>query len=106
MSLYRVIRHPLVDRDVERIALFLLDYTTLESVAAKLDSVEADISALAANPFRGTKRDEIHPGLRALPSAKNGVIAFEVNAQTRTVRVLSVTWGGADWMGWVRGRMV
>ncbi len=103
MSLYRVIRHPLVDRDIERIALFLLDYTTLESVPAKLDSVEADISALAADPFRGTKRDEIHPGLRDLPSAKNGVIAFGVNAQTRTVRVLSVTWGGADW---VRARAV
>ncbi len=106
MSLYRVIRHPLVDRDLERIALFLLDYTTLESVAVKLDSMESDISALAANPYRGTKHDEIHPCLRDLPSAKNGVIAFEVNAQTRTVRVLSVTWGGADWMGWVRGRVV
>ena len=101
---YRVIRHPLVDRDIARIAAFLLEYTTPRSVAEKIARLDSDASALRENPHRGTRRDDILPGLRAIPSAGKGVIAFEVDEATRVVRILSVTWAGADWMGRVAGR--
>ena len=32
------------------------------------------------------------------------MIAFEVREDTRTVRILSITWGGFDWLGRVAGR--
>ena len=51
----------------------------------------------------GTK---ISPGLRAIPNAGKGVIAFDVKEDTRTVRILSITWGGADWMGKIAARVV
>ncbi len=101
---YRVIRHPLVDRDIARIAAFLLEFTTPRSVADKVARLDSDASALGENPHRGTRRDEILPGLRAIPSAEKGVIAFNVNEETRVVRILSVTWAGADWMSRVAGR--
>ena len=101
---YRVIRHPLVDRDIARIAAFLLEYTTARSVADKIATLDADVTALGKNPHRGTGRDEISPGLRAIPSAEKGVIAFEIDEATRAVRILSITWGGADWMRKVAGR--
>ena len=104
MTRFRVVRHPLVARDISRIASFLLERTTPRSVAAKIAALDADVNALAENPWRGTRRDEVSPGLRAIPSAENGVIAFEVREDTRTVRILSVTWGGFDWLGRVEGR--
>ena len=104
MMRYRVIRHPLVDRDNARIAAFLLEYTTPRSVADKIARLDSDAGALGENPHRGTRPDDILPGLRAIPSAGKGVIAFEVDEATRVVRILSVTWAGADWMGRVAGR--
>ena len=95
---YRVIRHSLVDRDIARIAAYLLDFTTPRSVADKIAALDSDVNALGENPYRGTRRNEILPGLRAIPSSEKGVIAFEVSEESRVVRVLSVTWGGANWM--------
>ena len=99
MTRFRAIRHPLIDRDIARIARFLIEHTTPRSVAAKVAILDADTNALGENPYRGTRRDEISPGLRAIPSAGKGVIAFEVREATRTVRILSITWGGSDWLG-------
>ena len=95
---YRVVRHPLVDRDIARIAAYLLEFTTPASVAGKIAALDRDVDALGDNPHRGSRRDEIFPGLRAIPSAGKGVIAFEINETSRVVRILSITWGGADWM--------
>ena len=104
MARFRVVRHPLVARDISRIASFLLEHTTPRSVAAKIATLDADVDALAENPWRGTRRDEISPGLRTIPSAGNGVIGFEVREDARTVRILSITWGGFDWLGRVTSR--
>ena len=101
---YRVIRHTLVNRDIARIAAFLLEYTTPGSVGDKIARLDSDASALGENPHRGTRRDDILPGLRAIPSAGQGVIAFHVDEEARVVRILSVTWAGAHWMGGVAGR--
>ena len=104
MARFRVVRHPLVDRDIARVATFLLQRTTPRSVAGKLAALDADVNSLEENPCHGTERNEIASGLRAIPSAGKGVIAFEVREDTRIVRILSITWGGADWMGMIARR--
>ena len=104
MTRFRVARHPLVARDISRIASFLLEHTTPHSVAEKIAVLDEDARSLADNPYRGTRREEITPGLRAIPSAGKGVIAFEVRKETRTVRILSITWGGFEWLGRVANR--
>ena len=101
---YRVLRHPLVDRDIARIAAYLLQFTTHASVADKIAALDRDVDALGDNPHRGSRRDEIFSGLRAIPSAGKGVVAFEIDEEARVVRILSVTWGGADWMRRIAGR--
>lgn len=104
MARFRVVRHPLVDRDIARVAAFLLRQTTPRSVARRLAALDADVNSLGENPFRGTERNEIASGLRVIPSAGKGVIAFEVREDIRTVRILSITWGGADWMSMIARR--
>lgn len=104
MARFRLTRHRLVERDVARIAEYLLEHTTPQSVASTIAALESDADALGRNPYRGTRRDEISPGLRAIPSAGKGVIAFEVREETRTVRILSITCGGFDWLGRIAER--
>ena len=82
---------------------------TWASAAARLVSLLALRSAISGAslrryPWRGTRRDEISAGLRATPSAGKGVIAFEVREHARTVRILSIAWGGFDWLGRVTSR--
>lgn len=95
---YRVIQHPLVNRDIARIAAHRLEFTTPRSVADNIAALDTDVDSLGENPHRGTRRDELSPGLRAIPSAGKGVIAFEISQEIRVVRILSIAWGGADWM--------
>ena len=72
MTRFRVLRHPLVARDISRIAGFLLEHATPRSVAEKIAVLDEGAGSLTENPYRGTRRDEIAPGLRAIPSAGKG----------------------------------
>ncbi|MEZ5823331.1 MAG: type II toxin-antitoxin system RelE/ParE family toxin [Geminicoccaceae bacterium] len=96
MTRYRLVRHPLVTRDIERIVDFLLEYTSADAIATKLARLETDIEALADQPWRGTGHNDILEGLRILPSAHKGLIAFTIDEPTRTVKILSITWTGAN----------
>ena len=104
MAQFRLTRHRLVERDIARIAAYLLEHTTPQSVTGTIAALESDADALGRNPYRGTRRDEISPGLRAIPCAGKAVIAFEVKEETRTVRILSITWGGIERLGRIAER--
>jgi plasmid stabilization system protein ParE len=101
---WRVRFHPLVRRDLTAIAALLADAAGQDAAARRLAEIEAAARSLADDPLRGTRRDEIAPGLRALPASRRGVIAFTVDETARQVRVVALPWGGADWMGRVQTR--
>ena len=101
---WRVVFHPEVRRDLVAIARLIEDYAGRPTALRKIDEIEAVVHALAENPRRGTKRNEIAPGLRALPAGRRGVVAFGVEEEERVVLVYAITYGGADWMGRVRSR--
>ena len=63
----------------------------------KLVQIEAAIATLKATPHKGSLRDEIAPGLRAIPAGRKAVIAFVVDDDQREVLIYAVTYGGADW---------
>ncbi len=46
-------------------------------------------------PHRGTRRDDIRPGLQITNYKKRTVIAFDVNAET--VSIIGVFYGGRDY---------
>lgn len=98
MTPYRVRLHPLVAYDLD-VIIDLLERAGPTAVARKLDEIEAVIARLAELPHWGTRRDAILPGLRAVPAARRGVVAFTVDDAVREVLVIAVTYGGADWMG-------
>lgn len=94
----RLLLHPRVEHDIALIQDWIGDYAGSRTAARKTRQIIASISGLADRPDQGTRRDEITPGLRAVPAADKGVIAFRVDHEAREVHVVCVTYGGADWM--------
>lgn len=94
---YRIRFHPFVARDLDAIARWILEYAGQEIAARKLTEIEAAIATLKATPHKGSLRDEIAPGLRAIPAGRKAVIAFVVDDDAVEVLIYAVTYGGAEW---------
>jgi len=94
---YRIRFHPLVARDLDVITHWILDYAGHDAAARKLAEIEASIATLKSSPHKGSLRNEIAPGLRAIPAGRKAVIAFVVDDDAAEVQVYAVTYGGADW---------
>ena len=95
--IYRIRFHPLVARDLDAIAHWIIDYAGPEAAARKLSEIEAAIATLKTTPHKGSLRDEIAPGLRAIPAGRKAVIAFVVDDDEGKVQIYAITYGGADW---------
>jgi plasmid stabilization system protein ParE len=97
--IYRIRFHPLVARDLDAIAQWIIDYAGPEVAARKLTEIEAAIATLKTTPHKGSLRDDIAPGLRAIPAGKKAVVAFTVDDEAGEVLIYAITYGGADWIG-------
>ena len=96
--IYRIRFHPLVARDLDAIAKWIIDYAGPESAARKLSEIEAAIATLKTTPHKGSLRDEIAPSIRAIPAGRKAVVAFLVDDDAGEVLIYAVTYGGADWI--------
>ncbi|RJL01218.1 type II toxin-antitoxin system RelE/ParE family toxin [Paracoccus siganidrum] len=101
---YRIRFHPLVANALEWIAGWIADYAGESAAAAKLAEIKVVIRGLSEVPHKGSLRDEIAPGLRAIPAGREGVVVFKVDDGTREVLVYAVTYGGGDWIKRSRSR--
>lgn len=95
---YHIRYHPSVADDLIAIAELIEDYAGPQVARRKLVEIAEVAQSLSALPHRGTKRDHILPGLRAIPAARRAVIAFTVNDTAQEVFVMAITYGGADWI--------
>jgi toxin ParE1/3/4 len=96
---YRILRHPSVARDLDAILRLIAEYSGVGVALAKLAEIEEGMRRLADTPHVGSIRDEIAPGLRAIPVARKGVIVFRVDEAEKVVYLLCVAYAGADWVG-------
>ena len=93
----RIRFHPLVARDLDAIAHWIIDYAGPEVAARKLSEIEAAIATLKTTPHKGSLRDEIAQGLRAIPAGRKAVVAFLVDDDAGEGLIYAVFCGGADW---------
>lgn len=63
---------------------------------AYLGRIEQFIAKLELGPERGTRRDDIRPGLRTVGFERRLTVAFLVREQ---VTILRIFYGGRDWEG-------
>ena len=78
--------------------------TFLRSGSLKLDAIERTVRRLAELPHIGSIRDEICPGLRAIPTARKGVVCFVVNDERQVVKIVAIAYAGREWMNRARRR--
>ena len=64
---------------------------------ALADRTVAAIGGFGTVPHRGTRRDDLLPGLRIVPFKRRTAIAFTIDDDARTVRILRVFYGGQDY---------
>lgn len=94
---YEVRLHPAAADDLARLAEAIAARAGWAAATRTLDAIAAALRALALTPHKGTIRDEIAPGLRAIPTAGRGVIAFVVDDAGRRVLVKAIGYAGSDW---------
>ena len=56
-------------------------------------------------PHKGSIRDDIAPGLRAIPAERRAMIAFTVHDVTEEELIHAVTCNGGDWARRSRARI-
>lgn len=101
---YTIIKHPLIESDLLDITDFVASYAGLDVGKAKVDEITAFISRLEDFPRIGSIRDDLRPGLRAIPASEKAVVCFTVNDETRTVFIICVSYAGSDWEHRVKER--
>ena len=62
-----------------------------------VDAIVAYCEGLVTFPERGTKRDDLFPGLRVTNYRGAAVIAFSVDFEREVVSILGVFYGGQDY---------
>lgn len=101
---YRIIQHPLVDRDIYEISDLIASYAGPAIGLSKVKEIVRVIDNLADFPHIGSLRNELLLGLRSIPAGEKGVISFTVNDDDQSVFIICVTYAGADWMARVKER--
>jgi plasmid stabilization system protein ParE len=71
---------------------------------AQARSLRRRLAPPRLTPHKGTIRDAIAPGLRAIPAAGRGVIVFMVDDAARLVLVKAIGYAGSDWVARARRR--
>jgi plasmid stabilization system protein ParE len=101
---YTITKHPLVERDLFDIGDLISEYSGLAIAAAKVDQIVDFIDRLTDFPKIGTVRNDIHPGLRAIPASEKAVVCFVVDDAGMTIHILGISYAGADWAAAIERR--
>ena len=79
----------------------LYDYIAAETspMVAKryTDAIVDYCEGMQTFPHRGTRRDDVRPGIRVTNYKGSAVIAFAVDDATKTVSIIGIYYGGQDY---------
>ena len=98
MKPYTILRHPGVEFDLYDIADLVAEFAGKSVARNKLAMIERTIAKLVDTPHTGTIRNDIYPGLRAIPAAGKGVVCFTVDDEQRAVYIICIAYAGTEWM--------
>lgn len=97
---YSVVFAPEAVAQLESLSDYITRAASPEVALRYADAIVTYCETLHTMPLRGTRRDDIRPGLRITNYRKRAVIAFSV-AKT-TVSILGVYYGGQDYESMLR----
>jgi toxin ParE1/3/4 len=102
MRTYQVQFSPEFADQLEAVYEFVAEAASSSEIARRYtEAIVVYCEGLCASPHRGTRRDEIRPGLRITNYKGNAVIAFTVDDADGLVLVLGLFYAGQDWQAYL-----
>jgi len=101
MGKYEISFRPQAEADLFELYRYIAEESGRAVAGAYVERIEAACMALERFPERGTRRDDIRPGLRIVGLERRVAIAFQVKeAEVVIVRIL---YGGREYERVLRG---
>jgi toxin ParE1/3/4 len=101
---YDIKYHAKIEQDLFDIFLLIENYAGSDIARAKLSEFEKIFDNLSDFPNIGSVRNELRPGLRAIPAGEKGVVCFTVDEDDQSVFIICVTYAGANWVARIKER--
>lgn len=95
MKTYRILFAPEAEDQLAALYRHIAEAASPAIAARYTEAIVAYCETLHIFPLRGSRRDDVRPGLRITHYRKRAVIAFTV--QDDTVGILGVFYGGQDY---------
>ena len=92
---YRVVFSPEAEEQLVALYGYIAAAASPDIAARYVGAIVNYCESLCMSPHRGTKRDDVRPGLRITNYKKRAVIAFDVDADV--ISVIGVYYGGQDY---------
>ena len=97
MKTYTVVFAPEAEDSLVSLHDYIAEHGSPAAAERYTSAIVTYCESLAAFPHRGTRRDDIRPGLRITNYRRRTVIAFEVDDTAARVAILGVFYGGRDY---------
>ena len=91
---YRVVFTPEALEQLAELYRYIAKEASPDVAARYTEAIVSYCESLCTFPFRGTRRDDVRPGLRITNYKKRTIIAFDVGAEV--VSIIGVFYGGRD----------
>jgi toxin ParE1/3/4 len=91
---YTVIFSEEAEADLSAIYRYVAERAGSDAAIRFVDQIESYCLGFASVPERGTRRDDLRPGLRTVGFRRRATILFEVNRRERRVVIHGVYYGG------------
>ncbi|MBW4505801.1 MAG: type II toxin-antitoxin system RelE/ParE family toxin [Scytonematopsis contorta HA4267-MV1] len=95
MKQYNVIFSPRAEEQLGSLYAYIAENGGEERAESYINGIITFCQGLSTFPERGTKRDDLRPGLRVIGYAKRATIAFSVT--TDRVIIHGIFYGGQDY---------
>ena len=95
MQRRQIIYLPTATDDLREIAAWIADRTSSDFAVDYVERIQQRIETLSYGSERGTLREDIRPGLRAIGLMKSVTLAFFV--ENDAVMIVRVLYGGQNW---------
>lgn len=101
MKKFEVAFRPAAEADLLGLYRYIAEEAGRAIAGAYIDRLEKACMELETFPVRGTRRDDIRPGIRTMGFERRATIVFQVT-ETEAV-IVRIFYGGQDYEGALRG---
>lgn len=92
---YRVVFSPEAVEQLADLYRYIAEAASPDVAMRYTEAIVSYCESLCSFPHRGTRRDDVRPGLRITHYRKRAVIAFDVDGEL--VSIMGVFYGGQDY---------